>query len=125
MRLGGPGLVLGLFELAEAACVGDGGVRRLGPLEAVAPVPGLCFVEVGRVVGALEVALRVGRVEDVEDVGHVGDVARVGERGSEARLRGEAAKYAKTIVDDINKSANMWFASSYLSGSMASKSLTC
>ena len=31
----------------------------------------------------------------------------------EPRRRGEAAKYAKTIVDDINKSGNMWFASSY------------
>jgi len=31
----------------------------------------------------------------------------------EPRRRGEAATYAKTFVDDINKSANMWFAASY------------
>ena len=31
----------------------------------------------------------------------------------EPRRRGEAAKYAKTFVDDINKSTNMWFAASY------------
>ena len=31
----------------------------------------------------------------------------------EPRRRGEAAKYAKPFVDDINKSVNMWFAASY------------
>ena len=31
----------------------------------------------------------------------------------EPRRRGEAPKYAKTFVDDINKSTNMWFAASY------------
>ena len=31
----------------------------------------------------------------------------------EPRRRGEAPKYAKPFVDDINKSANMWFAASY------------
>eukprot|EP00964_Phaeocystis_antarctica_P026526 scaffold14948_cov60-Phaeocystis_antarctica.AAC.7 len=31
----------------------------------------------------------------------------------EPRRRGEAAKYAKPFVDDINKLVNMWFATSY------------